>query len=417
MAQPLEQKWHLHTPIFLCITLKIHLFIHLFYYQLPISDISTTFFLIWPHGIDTLQTFLENANRTHPNMSFTHEYSSTAVSFLDVRIKINNGTISSSLYKKNTDNHRNHHCTSSHPMHMKNSIICSQLLRYERICSDKKDFIKHSKELVTHYLQIGYPMKFILRQWDKVVNEHRAFLFTNREKTIDNHNPLVQTYHPTIVSTNGSVIKEWKLYSNINSAKHLFCNSPVCAYRQPPNINRMLVKSKLSRIPTLVGNSKCMKPRCHVCDMLDTLNKLQIPGTSSTIQPRNNNCDSCNFIYLLMRTNVTLDITSETSNRLRHRQNNHKKSITYSIRGFPVAVHFNQPDNSLINLRCVFLRGDFKTTADRLICEQTLIHKLKTHSKGANQDLSFLSPNSYFHQRCRPLTSTSVNNIEVCVKN
>ena len=43
-------------------------------------------FLIWPHGIDTLQTFLENANRTHPNICFTHEYSSTAVSFLDVII-------------------------------------------------------------------------------------------------------------------------------------------------------------------------------------------------------------------------------------------------------------------------------------------------------------------------------------------
>ena len=63
-------------------------------------------FLIWPQSLDTLQTFLENANRTHQNISFTHEYSSTAVSFLDVIIKINNGIISTSLYKKNTDNHR-----------------------------------------------------------------------------------------------------------------------------------------------------------------------------------------------------------------------------------------------------------------------------------------------------------------------
>ena len=38
---------------------------------------------------------------------------------------------------------------------------------------------------------------------------------------------LAQTYQTTIVSTNTSVIKEWKLYSNINSEKHLFCNSPV----------------------------------------------------------------------------------------------------------------------------------------------------------------------------------------------
>ena len=57
-------------------------------------------FLIWPHGIDTLETFLENLSRTHPNISFIHEYSTTAVSFLDVIIKINNGIISASLCKK-----------------------------------------------------------------------------------------------------------------------------------------------------------------------------------------------------------------------------------------------------------------------------------------------------------------------------
>ena len=58
----------------------------------------------------------------------------------------------------------------------------------------------------------------------------------------------------------------WKHNSNINSAKHLFCNSPECAYGLPPNHMRILVKSDLSNIPTLVSNSKCMKPRIHVCE-------------------------------------------------------------------------------------------------------------------------------------------------------
>ena len=52
--------------------------------------------IIWPHGIDTLDTFLQDANRTHPNISFTHEYSTTAVLFSDVIIKINNGIIATS---------------------------------------------------------------------------------------------------------------------------------------------------------------------------------------------------------------------------------------------------------------------------------------------------------------------------------
>ena len=64
-------------------------------------------------------------------------------------------------------------------------------------------------------------------------------------------------------------------------------------------------------------------------------------------------------------------------------------------------------------LRCVFLRGDIKMTTDRLICEKTFIHKLKTHSKGLNQNLSFTSPYSYFHPCRQLLTSTSINNTEV----
>ena len=139
--------------------------------------------------------------------------------------------------------------------------------------------------------------------------------------------------------------------------KHLFCNSPVCAYRQPPNLKRMLVKSDLTRITTLVRNTKCMKPRCQVCDILDTRKKLQIPGTSSTVQPGNYNCDSCNIVYLIMCSKCDSEnYIGETSNRLRFRLNNHKKSIRDNSRGFPVAVHFNQPDHSLKNLRCVILR-------------------------------------------------------------
>ena len=134
----------------------------------------------------------------------------------------------------------------------------------------------------------------------------------------------------------------------------------------------MLIRSNLSTIPTLVVNSKCMKTRCQACDLLDTRKKLQIPGTSSTIQPDNYNCDSCNIVYLLMCSKCDSENNiGETSNRIGLRLNNHEKNIGNQGRGFLVAVHFNLPDHSFKNLRCVILRGDFKTTTERLICEQT----------------------------------------------
>ena len=71
-------------------------------------------FLIWLHGIDTLETFLEDANRTHPNICFTYGHSTTAASFLDVIIKINNGIMATSLSKK-------HRQPSLSPLHQMSS--------------------------------------------------------------------------------------------------------------------------------------------------------------------------------------------------------------------------------------------------------------------------------------------------------
>ena len=90
------KKWHQHTGNILMYYVE-NTFVSSFNLQPTayfryIDDIS----IIWSHGVDTLETFLENANRTHPNTIFTNEYSSTAVSFLDVIIKINNGIISTS---------------------------------------------------------------------------------------------------------------------------------------------------------------------------------------------------------------------------------------------------------------------------------------------------------------------------------
>ena len=145
---------------------------------------------------------------------------------------------------------------------------------------------------------------------------------------------------------------------------------------------RMLVKYNRSRIPKLVGNSECVKPRCQICDMLDTRKKYKFLEQALPF-----NLETTIMILITLSnyscvTYVTGNYIGETSNRLRLRLSNHKKSIRDNSRGFPVAVHFNQPDHSL-------KRGDLKTTADSLICEQTFIHKLETHSIGVNQDLYF----------------------------
>ena len=45
-------------------------------------------FFIWTHDQEKLEEFLDNFNKFHPNLRFTHEYSRKNVTFLDLDVKI-----------------------------------------------------------------------------------------------------------------------------------------------------------------------------------------------------------------------------------------------------------------------------------------------------------------------------------------
>ena len=127
----------------------------------------------------------------------------------------------------------------------------------------------------------------------------RTELLIKNQKTSTNCLTLEQTYHPTIVPINKAVMKEWKRYSNMPTAKHLFSSTTLCVCRQPPNLRQMLVKTRISTTPTITGNKKCMKSRCLICNIFDTRPSLKIPGTNITVRPGNYYCNSSNVIYLI----------------------------------------------------------------------------------------------------------------------
>ena len=78
--------------------------------------------------------------------------------------------------------------------------------------------------------------------------------------------------------------------------------------------------------------------------------------------------------------------------------NIHKKSIKDNNTGLPVARHVNKPDHSICDFECAMLNGDFSNKTDKLMEELTLISKLKTYTRGLDQDLDFLTPYTYFHK-------------------
>ena len=177
--------------------------------------------------------------------------------FTSISIRCRQDKIFTTLHKKPTDSHSYLHCNRCHLVQIKNSIVYSQFPRYKS--TRNIDFIEHSKELTTYLLHKAYPIKVIIKQLNKLTKVPRTELLKQKQQASKNCLPLVQTYHPTIVATNKAVMKEWKRYSNMPAAKHLFSSKALCTYRQPPNLKQMIDMTRIATTPTFTGTKKRMK--------------------------------------------------------------------------------------------------------------------------------------------------------------
>ena len=78
-----------------------------------IGDVS----FIWTHGQDELDSFLEELNRSNSYLKFTYESSKKSIPFLDLKMSLSNGNLSTDLDIKSTDRHQFLHYISHQFLH------------------------------------------------------------------------------------------------------------------------------------------------------------------------------------------------------------------------------------------------------------------------------------------------------------
>ena len=123
---------------------------------------------IWICGQEKLDSFLEELNRCSSYLHFKYESSKTSIPFLDLKVSLSNGDLSTDLHIKSVDKHQFLHYTLSHHDHTKRSIIYSKALRISRICSNKSNFFKHIESMKSWFEIRGYPNKLIEQEMEKV---------------------------------------------------------------------------------------------------------------------------------------------------------------------------------------------------------------------------------------------------------
>ena len=63
-------------------------------------------FLIWTHGEKELEKFMSSFDSFTPNLKFTCESGKTDISFLDLKVSLAKGKLSTDLHIKATDCHQ-----------------------------------------------------------------------------------------------------------------------------------------------------------------------------------------------------------------------------------------------------------------------------------------------------------------------
>ena len=154
-------------------------------------------FMMWEHGEEELQKFLETLNCYHPTINFIAEYSRAKINFLDATVIKKSNQLVTDLYIKPTDTHQYLHASSCHVSHCKKSIPWSQALRLNRVCSENEFLDKRYNELEIWLKERGYSDKLVRGQILKARKFSRSEVL-NKQKRMGNKSRTVFniTYRP-----------------------------------------------------------------------------------------------------------------------------------------------------------------------------------------------------------------------------
>ena len=221
---------------------------------------------IWMRGEAEVKKFMYRLNKFLPNLQFTYDSSKKRVGFWDLDVSLENSSITTDLHTKSTDCHQYLHCSSSHPDHIKNSIIYSQILRLSNISKYEEDFDKHALNMKSWFLERGYSNQMIDSQMGKVKFDQKL---KAGSKQVGFSVPFVITYHPKLKKIAQLMKKlEHVLYQD-ESVKRVFTPPPMVSCRSARKLSSYLVRAKRYSLERKIGSYKCGNWRWLVCSNIE----------------------------------------------------------------------------------------------------------------------------------------------------
>ena len=284
--------------------------------------------LFWKKSFGPIQEFVDILNSLDTNIQFTHEWSETGLSFLNIFLYKEDGKLLTDVYYKSTDSHDYMPFNSCHPRHVKENnpktlarIICT-------IVTDPKRKIYRLNELKIWLLKAGYPTSLINNGFSEILNIEQSVLRQKVTHPPENVLPFVQTHNPKNPHVYPHLLNAWNmLLSSEKYSKKFNGTRIIKSERQPKNLGAILQSSFFSTEKPLWGIKKCNRSNCGTCRHLrevDTAYFDQVNLNFKIMTPFT--CDSGNLIYQIVCNGCNLYYIGSTGN-LRSRVSGHKSDL------------------------------------------------------------------------------------------
>ena len=185
---------------------------------------------------EELNLFIDAVNSFHPALNYTWEISKNSLAFLNIKLSINNNSLSTSVHYKPTDSHNYLLHSSSQLQHVKNAIPFSQFLRLRRLSSDDTDFNYKCEDMCQFFKKRGYPDSTVTtgKHRAQEINQETALQTSQNEET--DRIPLTLTYHPQNLAIKNVILKNFKILRNDPETKRIFPLPPPISFKRDKNL-------------------------------------------------------------------------------------------------------------------------------------------------------------------------------------
>ena len=189
-------------------------------------------------------------NSFHETIKFTWDIGYKEISFLDVRVLIEDGLFRTDVYSKSTDGHHYLNYKSCHPPHVKRGIPYGHVLRFKRICDSNEGFERRLDDLRGFLVNRGYDKEFVEKQFGRAREVDRLTLLfsTEGKKEQGNGVNLVIDYHPALRCLYGIFRELQSVVNWSDDLSKIIPKQPLICYRRPKNLKDHLVRAKLRKI-------------------------------------------------------------------------------------------------------------------------------------------------------------------------